>query len=312
LPCVGADFESARQQLWYYYAIGGIFEIMQINEQFTIRTMTRSEVDFAIESAAREGWNPGLNDAECFHITDSEGFLVGILDKRPIACISAVSYPEKFGFIGFFVTVPELRGKGYGQRLWQAALTRLTGHNIGLDGVPAQVTNYVKSGFKMAYRNIRFESSSSGLPSPVCSMITGIQQISLEKIARYDRLCFPAERSKFLDCWLNQPSSAAFGYLENSRLMGYGVIRRCQQGYKIGPLFADNAAIAESLYLSLVSKTEKGSPVYLDIPEINPEALKLAEKYHMQEVFATVRMYSQGQPDLAVEKIFGVTSFELG
>ena len=26
--------------------------------------MTRAEVDFALELAAREGWNPGLDDAE--------------------------------------------------------------------------------------------------------------------------------------------------------------------------------------------------------------------------------------------------------
>jgi GNAT superfamily N-acetyltransferase len=285
---------------------------MEAGNSFIIRTMTRPEVDFAVESAALEGWNPGLHDAECFYRTDPEGFIIGILDKRPVACISAVSYQKQFGFIGFFVVMPEMRGKGYGLRLWQAAMDRLTGQNIGLDGVPAQVTNYMKSGFNLAYRNSRFEGFSSGLPSPACPMIAAIKEIPLGKVLQYDRQCFPAERPAFIGSWLNQPSSSAFGYLENNQLRGYGVIRRCRKGYKIGPLFADNANIAEKLYLSLVSGTEKGSPVYLDIPEINPAAVKLAAQYKMKEVFATARMYSKGQPDIALEKVFGVTTFELG
>jgi hypothetical protein len=285
---------------------------MKNNDNFIILAMTRSEADMAVDLAAREGWNPGLNDAKCFYQTDPEGFLVGTLNKRPIACISAVSYKGNFGFIGFFIVVPEMRGKGYGIRLWQAALNRLTGYNIGLDGVIAQVTNYMKSGFKMAYRNIRFESLSSTVSSSVVPECIRLREISPDVILQYDRQCFPAERPGFLNLWLNQPSSSAMGYLENKCLKGYGVIRRCYQGYKIGPLFADNSAIAENIYLSLISKTEKGSQVYLDIPEINPDAIELVKKYRMKEVFATARMYSQGRPDLAMEKIFGVTSFELG
>lgn len=32
-----------------------------------IRTMTRQEIDLAVEWAAREGWNPGPSDANAFH-----------------------------------------------------------------------------------------------------------------------------------------------------------------------------------------------------------------------------------------------------
>ena len=35
--------------------------------------MERADVDLAVEWAAREGWNPGLADAEAFHAADPEG-----------------------------------------------------------------------------------------------------------------------------------------------------------------------------------------------------------------------------------------------
>jgi hypothetical protein len=33
---------------------------------YRIGRMTLSDVEVAIDWAAREGWNPGLNDAQCF------------------------------------------------------------------------------------------------------------------------------------------------------------------------------------------------------------------------------------------------------
>ena len=41
-------------------------------DQPVIRVMARPEIDTAIEWAAREGWNPGLADADAFHAADPE------------------------------------------------------------------------------------------------------------------------------------------------------------------------------------------------------------------------------------------------
>ncbi len=127
------------------------------NNNYIIRTMTRKEVDLAIEWSAQEGWNPGIRDAECFYSADPSGFFIGLLNDEPIAVISVVKYGESFGFLGFYIVKPEYRGKGYGIQIWNAGLKYLEGRNVGLDGVVAQQNNYKKSGFKLAYRNIRYE-----------------------------------------------------------------------------------------------------------------------------------------------------------
>src|SRR4051794_27818590 len=131
---------------------------MTRTDDFQIRTMRREDLAFAIDMAAREGWNPGLHDAECFHATDPHGFLIGELAGDPVGCISAVSYAGRYGFIGLYIVRPEFRGQRYGWRLWQAAIARLRGHNIGLDGVVAQQGNYAKSGFRLAYRHVRYRA----------------------------------------------------------------------------------------------------------------------------------------------------------
>lgn len=91
---------------------------------YEIRTAQRHELDFAITLATNEGWNPGLHDADCFYQTDPDGFLIGLLEDQPIACISAVSYGGTFGFIGFYIVKPEYRGQRYGIQIWDAAMKR--------------------------------------------------------------------------------------------------------------------------------------------------------------------------------------------
>ena len=68
------------------------------NPAYTIQLMTLDEVELAVDWAAREGWNPGLDDARIFHATDPEGFFVGVLDGEPIASISVVAYDNSSRF----------------------------------------------------------------------------------------------------------------------------------------------------------------------------------------------------------------------
>lgn len=275
-----------------------------------IRPMTVEEMPFAIDLAAAEGWNPGLHDAAAFHATDPAGFLLGSLNDAPAGCISAVSYPGGFGFIGFYIVVPEHRGKGYGMQLWSAAMARLRDHNIGLDGVFEQQNNYRKSGFRLAYSNIRFESAAGESRAAGDANVHMLCASDCSAVAAYDRGCFPAERGGFLKRWLALPESRAFGFSDRGRLRGYSLIRRCRTGWKIGPLFADTAEIAERLFLQLRAVAD--GPVYLDVPEVNSAGMQLAERYGMKRVFGTARMYTGADPAIRIEGVFGVTTFELG
>lgn len=272
--------------------------------------MTRGELDIAVDWAASEGWNPGLYDADCFYNADPTGFLMGFLGTEPIASISAVKYGQSLGFIGFYIVKPEFRGQGHGLAIWQAALDYLQGRNIGLDGVVAQQDNYIKSGFSLAYRNIRYEGvGSSEVDSSSC---VPLAHLSMESVIEYDRRFFPEVRSRFTQCWITQPNSHAVGVVQEQTLVGYGVLRPCRSGYKIGPLFADTATIADKIFRALIAKVPTGQPFYLDVPEVNDAAVALAKQYNLNYVFETARMYTHGAPELPLTGIFGVTTFELG
>ncbi len=282
-----------------------------IDKNYTIRIATRTEVDIAIELAAKEGWNPGLHDADCYYSADPSGFLIGLFGNEPIATISAIKYGNTFGFIGFYIVKPAYRNRGYGIQIWRAALKHLEGRNIGLDGVFAQQENYKKSGFKLAYRNIRYEGIGGG-KHPYNAEIIKLSAIPFETIESYDRPFFPEVRSPFIKSWINQPECTALGIMRGGKLVGYGIVRTCRSGRKIGPLFADNPELAESLFLALKSGVKTKEPIYLDTPEVNQAAVSLAKRYNMEVVFETARMYTGEIPDMPLQRLFGVTSFEVG
>ncbi len=280
--------------------------------EFAIRTMNPGEMTFAVELAAEEGWNPGLFDAQVFYAADPGGFLIATADGQPVGCVSAVSYGPDFGFIGFFVVRPEFRKKGYGLQMGLAAMARLNSRTVGIDGVFEQQENYRRAGFRFAYRNFRYEYRAGRPGSAEDTPVTAVDRVPRDKILAYDRQCFPAERQNFLEKWLTMPESRALAWLEKGEPKGYGVIRKCRTGYKIGPLFADHASVAHALFARLSETAPENTPVYLDIPEIQTDALAMAESLGMTRIFGTARMYRGPDPDIRTEKVFGVTSFELG
>lgn len=289
-----------------------------------IRTMTESEVELAVDWAAEEGWNPGLHDGYCFWAADPQGFFIALEDGQPVGCVSAVRYGFDYAFLGFYVIKPSRRGRGYGLKLCEAALDHVKGRVSGIDGVLTMQDKYSQplegdfwTGFQLAYSNIRYRGifapslDGKARESHPEVAIVPASIVDQAELCNYDGSLFFAKRPEFLARWLSQPESTALAALQNGKLLGYGVIRRCRVGYKIGPLFAENADVAEKL-LSHLTSCAGGEEVFLDVPEVNGAAVTMAAKYNMTKVFETARMYNGPAPSLPLHKIFGVTSFELG
>ncbi|MEO9527248.1 GNAT family N-acetyltransferase [Roseibium sp.] len=280
--------------------------------QLKVRPLRQDEIHIPIEMAKEEGWNPGLEDGPAFHAADPTGFLAGEIDGKLVNVISAVRYGDAFGFIGFYICKPEFRAHGYGHRIWSHAMTYMGSRLIGLDAVKEQTGSYAQHGFKPVYRNVR-HAGLSLCDTPMDPRLAQLGQGLFPAVRDYDQTFFPAPRTGFLQLWTAPmlETRRGFAFVEDGSLKGYGVIRQCAEGYKIGPLFADTPAIADTLFRALAGQV-KGQMVVLDTPEPNPGALLLAEKYELSPEFETFRMYRGPVPDLPMDQIYGITTFELG
>ena len=275
-----------------------------------IRTMRPHEISIALDWAAAEGWNPGLADAACFATADPEGFLIGELDGAPAATVSCVNYSAGFAFLGFYIVRQDLRGRGLGLRIWNAAIAHAAPRVIGLDGVVAQQQNYRRSGFALAYANIRYGGVLAAPDAPRAGVIP-LTEVPLAAVQAYDATVFPAPRTAFLRAWIGSPGHVGRALVRDGRLAAWGVMRPCRKGRKIGPLAADDRAAAEAVLAALLAGAQ-GGEIYLDVPSVNRDAVALAQGLGLTPVFETARMYSGAIPSLQLERVFGVTTFELG
>ena len=278
---------------------------------FEITVGSADDVQRMARWAADEGWNPGNTDSHAFFAADPGAFLIGRLDGEPVVCISVAKYGQAFGFLGFYIARPPVRGKGFGIQVWRAGMARLAGRNVGLDGVVAQQANYRKSGFRSAWNNVRQEGAPVSAPPPAGVSLLDARSVAFDKLAAYDRRFFPEARDSFLASWITLPERAAMVALRDGELAGFAVMRACQAASRVGPLFAQSPEIAASLISALAAKTG-ATAVAVDMPDVNKPAIALAERIGLKPSFETARMYTGPDPKVDYAGLFGVTSLELG
>ncbi|MEU7426069.1 GNAT family N-acetyltransferase [Streptomyces sp. NPDC040750] len=259
--------------------------------------------------AAAEGWNPGLSDGPAFFAQDPEGFFLGRIDGEPVSAVSVVNYGSDYAFLGCYLVRPDLRGHGHGLTTWKTALAHAGNRTVGLDGVVAQQDNYRQSGFELAYRTIRF--TGTGPEGEAAPGVRLARPADLAAIAAYDSACCPADRPRFLTAWLAGPGHRVFVRHDGERLTGYGVIRPGLDRPRIGPLFADTAEDARALFTTLAADAA-GREVAIDVPEPNTAGVALAEEAGFRPSFETARMYTGPVRAYAQERVYGVTTLELG
>ncbi len=98
---------------------------------------------------------------------------------------------------------------------------------------------------------------------------------------------------------------------DSGKLSGAGVVRKCFQGHRVGPLVAEPPEAAKRLFDSLAASVV-GEEIFIDVPTVNASAMKMVLSQGMKPVFTTARMYTKQAPKLPLDKIYGVTSLELG
>lgn len=266
----------------------------------TIRNLDLSEIATLLDWAAAEGWNPGLGDAAAFQAADPHGFFGAFVDSTMVAGISAVAYDAHFGFIGLYICHPDWRGQGHGKAVWDRGMAYLGQRTVGLDGVPEQQANYASMGFVPAYQTIRM---SGVLPATAASPT--LPAARLEEIAPLDRQCFPALRQAFLQHWLSPPNRSVV-HRADGVVDAYGVARPCRDGAKLGPLFAHTVAAAIDIIDTL------SGPLHIDVPAVQADWLAALSARGFSPGFQTTRMYRGPAPTISLDRVFGVTSLELG
>lgn len=287
---------------------------MNLPEGYAIGEMNTEELATLEAWVAEEGWNPGLADLALARTLDPAAF-IALRQQGVLAGAGTIfRHTPDFGFMGLFIMRPDLRRQGIGSALWQwrrdAMRRRLApGGTVGMDGVFEMVPFYERGGFRYAHRSLRYQGVSAG--GTAADDAVTVEAVPAAALAAFDHLHFPCARERFLHAWLDRPGVRGRVLYSGGVIRGWGALRPCCVGFKVGPLFAHTRADAERLLASLLEGTA-GTQIQIDIPEPNVAGIALARSLGFSEVFGCARLYAGPSPRLPLDRIFGVTSFEFG
>ena len=297
---------------------------------FTVRQLASAEQVKAVFTARMATLNrkPGALDYVGYFAADEKGYFAGELDGKVISGISVVKHSKDFAFIGQYFVDEPYRKKGYGLATWKFATSSvLDDCNCALDTPAVLLPIYSRSGFKQEMKVCRmvFNTCQASL-SPFDMNKDRIKpafEVPFHSILEYDTSVNVFPRSHFLEKWMSAPNCLSYVAVDQARnVVGYTVVRlalRKEDGWIVGPLYADTSKIARSLYQALIEgvavRNPKGS-VVIDIPNgagCHPESLELAAELNAQLEIELLRMYTKGVPSgLALSKMFGITALGIG
>ena len=285
-----------------------------MGEPLTLRLMRKDEAVWLMGMADDAGWDPGLHDADVTWAADPEAFVAAEIEAELVGGGILLAPDRSFGSLGHVVVRPEERDAGLQDRLWRACLQLLRGRldggaTVAVDGISRERERYTQAGFSFSHRTIRYETvGSTEAQDP---SIVAAADVSFERLAAYDRRCFPVAREPFLRAWLEAEDRSALACVDGSVVRGYGIIRRTRVGARVEPLLADDADTAELLLEALLAFAPD-EPVFIDVPETNAWAMSLARRRRMHQISSRGRLYLGPAPRLAESRVFGDTTFELG
>jgi len=286
-----------------------------MKNKLVTKVATVDELDLLLSWARQEGWNPGIDDTSLFYATDPSGFFISFLNDKPITGISLVKLNTDHAFLGLYLCKPEYRGNGYGIQTWNAALETVGARSIGLDGVVEQQHNYTREQFTYSHRNVRYAGmlSSNNINKAKCvPTIVKASETDIDSFCSYDAGIGGFMRQAYLSAWLqNCASRRTYLAVDGDTVIGAIGTRKCSEGFKIGPWLANDEHIADSLLLHACNQIDYQS-FMVDVPEPNQAAVEIMQRYNLQAVFETARMYRGNGPNIKVEKLYGVATLELG
>ncbi|EDO33605.1 predicted protein [Nematostella vectensis] len=247
----------------------------------------------------REKWRMSSNTCELILLIDPTAIYVGELNGKPIGFVVFMNYNDAYGFVSVFIIDAEYRGHGYGNQLFDAAISAISHpQNMALCSVDSMVLKYKKHGFEPLWLlhdygieiEIALQALNRGFASIPQYHAQMVDQLYDDSLINYDAEVFGHERKEFLRYFIRSCNGLArMASDTEGNIVGYLATTEAineKHGYIVGPLYADSIDVAAvmliSLFEAILSKhgnerQVRAPNICVIIPQVNPEAKRLID-----------------------------------
>jgi ribosomal protein S18 acetylase RimI-like enzyme len=227
-----------------------------MDNETVVRHMLESDLNFAAECTANEGWTSETRtEFEGFLAYDPQGCFVAETGGQRVGICVANPY-GRAGSIGQLIVAREWRGRGIGRQLMERAIGHLHGRGVQrvfLDGMPLALPLYERLGFRKVARSLRFAGRMSGAAQ---RDVRPMHARDLPAVLELDREAFGADRSFFLRRRLSLYPELSKVLEWRGRVVGFILGRRgpdwaAAGPWVVGPATEDPVHLLQSLALEV-------------------------------------------------------------
>lgn len=256
-----------------------------------VRSLGERDIDAAIALTDLEGW--GYTDADFRRLLalSPEGCFAAEREGRVVGVLTTTTY-DGLAFLGAVIVRPELRGKGVGRMMMEAALEHLRGsgvRTVRLNAYLHAVRFYENLGFHGEHEVIRWQGPI------VAGKPTGARPIrgsDLSPLAQFDAEFFGSSRRDLLVRLADEFPEAFLVAERGGRFQGYIVGNVSGDSCEVGPWIVapGRTDIATNLFHGLIAATG-ASDIAFSGPSRNTDLLEFIRNIGYEEVFRALRMW---------------------
>ena len=289
-----------------------------MGSDFRIRQLTEQDLPAAMALKEAAGWNQTEQDWRLLLRLEPEGCFALEADGRVVASATAFRYEQQLAWIGMVLTLPEYRGRGFGNRVFLRSLEYCgaTGVRcVGLDATDLGQPLYERAGFAAEYNVERW----GGVPRPVHArnggaggQVRALAAADLDRLHSADTRAFGAARGPLLHALLEQSCDWAAVLERDGAPVAYAMSRPGSKAHYFGPCVAGHPADAALLF-DAFAEAHPDAAVCVDVPAPNEGARALLAGRGLEVRRTLARMYyganeARGEPG----QVFGLAGFEYG
>jgi GNAT superfamily N-acetyltransferase len=249
----------------------------------SIRLFTNQDIPSALELCRGAGWNQLQQDWARLIAYEPLGCFVAELDGQLVGTITTTRYGTDLAWIGMMLVREDFRRRGIATALMNAGLDYLGKQNVGcikLDATPAGKPVYERLGFRAEWSFHRWVRNQDELSDRVPPTDTAATLTTTH--IDLDRVAFAADRSRCLNLLIQESISCR-------RDRGFGMLRSGHLASYLGPVVAENRDVAREIIVELLKQSP--GKTFWDPPEVNPDAVLLAESLGFQPIRDLTRMW---------------------
>ena len=234
------------------------------NIHLTQITQRNDYDNFFFQFSRAAKWNPSFSDADLYFNPETSHFYLGYVNYVPAFSVGFTIYKDpKIMFAGMYYCLPEYRHVGncflYATNKFHEL--KKTCDILALPGTPLMGRKYenkmgVKIRGKIFRRRLFIEPEKLCNKNYDTSVLKNVNDIDINNLIKFDRSVCGYDRSAVLKKLplVDPINTSVLVHQTNGEIKGYGMLRRCVEGYKIGPLLAENVTVASEILWALKTK----------------------------------------------------------